>query len=223
MYVCAFPLIALKPTMRTKKEFSDKIYDDFLQQKAIALEQSLGKVQAVHTAPTVLPFEMGGLIALACFPQHRPGAGFATLELIAPDGAGAIPNEQGSYELVAFTKNSPSTEASSQAAFEAMQERLAYILTLIGRYAFQAKLKPYNSIEIPEKGKEGHIAVILDLYLPRQQGFVFKEKAHHLLLCMEVFPEELAFAKANSVEALLLRLEAAGHYPYSDLNRAPLF
>jgi len=209
--------------MRSKKELSDKTYEHFLQQKAAALEQSLGKAEALHTAPTALPFEMGGLIALACFPQHRPGTGLATLELIAPDGSGTIPNEQGNYELLAFTKFAPSPSAPAQAAFEAMQERLHYILTMIGRYAFQAKLKPYNSIEIPDKSKDSHLSIILDLYLPQQQGFVFKEKAHHLLLCMEVFPEELAFAKANSVEALLLRLEAAGHYPYSDLNRAPLF
>ena len=213
----------LVPFMRSKKEFSDKIYDDFLQQKAAALEYSLGKTQAVYTAPTALPFEMGGLIALACFPQHRAGTGFATLELIAPDGFGAIPNEHGTYELLAFTKTSISTDTSAQEAFEAMQERLSYILTMIGRYAFQAKLKPYNSVEIPEKGSTTNISVILDLYMPRQQGFIFQEQPHHLLLCMEVFPEELAFAKANSVEALLLRLEAAGYYPYSDLNRPSLF
>ncbi len=210
--------------MRSKKEFSDKTYDHFLQQKVMALEQVLGKAEAVHTAPTALPFEMGGLIALGCFPQHRSGTGLATLELIAPDGSGIIPNEHGTYELLAFTKATQSTKSSGQEAFEAMQERLSYILTMIGRYAFQAKLKPYNSVEIPEKkGNNTNISVILDLYMPQKQDFAFNGQPHHLLLCMEVFPEELAFAKANSVEALLLRLEAAGYYPYSDLDRPSLF
>jgi hypothetical protein len=41
-------------------------------------------------------------------------------------------------------------------------------------------------------------------------------------LAIEVFREEMNWARAQGTEKLVERLQAAGAYPFSDLDRAPV-
>jgi hypothetical protein len=43
------------------------------------------------------------------------------------------------------------------------------------------------------------------------------------VLCIEVFPSEMKHAMENGSASLLRKLKAAGHYPYSDLDREPVY
>ena len=47
-------------------------------------------------------------------------------------------------------------------------------------------------------------------------------KRFGLLLVMEIHCTEMAFARENGAAALFHRLEQAGHYPYSDIDRTPV-
>lgn len=47
----------------------------------------------------------GGAVDMFYFPNGIQGTGFATMELLEPDGSGPKPNRIGTYELVAFSKH----------------------------------------------------------------------------------------------------------------------
>jgi hypothetical protein len=53
-------------------------------------------------------------------------------------------------------------------------------------------------------------------------GFVIDGKTHCLMLCMEVFRSEMEHAMKHGSVSVIPRLKAAGHYPYSDLDRDPV-
>jgi len=63
----------------------------------------------------------------------------------------------------------------------------------------------------------------LDEYKPDGIGFDIAGKRHCLLLCLEVFPSEMEYAMENGSATVLAKLKAEGHYPYSDLDREPVF
>ena len=54
---------------------------------------------------SILPFHLRGVVDMYYFPNHILGAGFATMELLEPDGSGPPPNSDDTDKLVAFTKH----------------------------------------------------------------------------------------------------------------------
>ena len=160
------------------------------------------------------------------FPNGIPGTGFATMELIEPDGSGPKPNRIGTYELVAFTRlRMPLDDATKDAdhPFTKMELRMRSVLTQVGRYSFEAVLNPGETCEIPGKdGKREH-CLIFDEYRKGNAQFEIDGKRHCLLLCIEVFCSEMEYAMKNGSAVVLKKLKEAGHYPYSDLDREPVF
>ena len=173
----------------------------------------------------VIPFQMGGAVDMYYFPNGIPGTGFATMELIQPDGKGPKPNRIGTYELVAFTKlNIPDKNngAGENNPFNIMERRMCGTMTKIASFSFQAVLNPGETCEIPGDKEQPGICLVFDEYDPHGRGFIIGEKKHCLLLCIEIFRKEMEYAIRNGSSSILEKLKAQGHYPYSDLDRAPV-
>ena len=206
--------------MEDKPAFSDQEYDGHYETKRAALERILGPMHDL-VGHALIPFSIGAAVDMYYFPNGVPGTGFATMELIAPDGSGPKPNRVGTFELVAFTRLTiPSTEKNPEDhPFTSIDQRICGILTTLGSYSSEAVLNPGESCEIPgEEGRPTHY-LIFDDYAPGGTPFEIVGTKHCLLLCLEVFQSEALYAMANGTAAVLKKLKKAGHYPYSDLDR----
>lgn len=201
-------------------EFSQEQYDKDYEEKKEGLETVLGEMYAM-VGHAIIPFDIGGAVDMYYFQNHIQGTGFATMELLDPNGNGPKPNRFGTYELVAFTKE-PYTENEEKAtAFNLIERRICGIFTTIGNYSFQAILNPNETCEVPQDDEENR-CLVFDIYQPDNKKFKIGKRQHHLLLCIEIFRSEMEFARKSGAEELFKKLKATGHYPYSDLNREPV-
>ena len=151
------------------------------------------------------------------YPNGIKGTGFATKELIRPDGTGPIPNRLGTYELVAFTKHDYVSSEDSN-PFHLIERRMCGILTAMGNFSFDAKLKPGDTCEVPREN-EPKTCLVFDEYIPEGKEFFIGSRKHGLLLVIEIFPEEMAYAREIGSSDLLEKLKEKGYYPYSDMDR----
>lgn len=200
------------------REFTQEESEKDYELKEAGLERILGKMHSM-VGHAIIPFDIGGAVDMYYFREGIKGTGFATMELIKPDGTGSIPNKLGTYELVTFTKEAYNEDTATPTEFNRMERRMCGLMTTIGAYSFQAKLEPRETIEVPA-GKDGpNLCVILDEYKPNGVPFTIGDRTHGLLLVMEVFRDEMEYAMAMGSQTIIDKLKAKGHYPYSDLNR----
>jgi hypothetical protein len=205
-------------------EFSDAEYSRHFEVKQAALERILGPMHNT-VGHAIVPFEIGGAVDMYYFPNGIPGTGFATMELIDPDGSGPKPNRIGTYELVAFTKQKMpvADKKTEDNPFNKIERRICGIFTTTGFYAHDTVLNPGETCEVPGKEGEPTKCLILDEYNPKDIPFTIAGKKHCLLLCLEVFRSEMEYAMANGSAVVLKKLQEAGYYPYSDLDREPVY
>jgi hypothetical protein len=97
------------------------------------------------------------------------------------------------------------------------------ILTITGFYSHEAVLNPGETCEIPGKEGEPNKCLILDEYKPDGKVFEIDSEKHCLLLCIEVFRSEMEYAMNHGSATVLKKLKEKGYYPYSDLDRAPVY
>lgn len=202
-----------------EEEFSQEQYDKDYEEKSKGLEDVLGKMYDM-VGHAIIPFSVGGAVDMYYFLNHIPGTGFATMELLDPNGNGPKPNRLGTYELVAFTKEIYN-ESETQNAFNLIERRFCGIFTIIGNYSAEAVLNPNETCEVPVDGEENK-CLVFDNYRPDNKEFKVGDRNHHLLLCLEVFRSEMEFARKNGSSELFSLLKKKGYYPYSDLNREPV-
>lgn len=203
------------------KEFSEVDYELDYEQKSQGLENLLGKMHSL-VGHAIIPFSVGGAVDMYYFPNHIQGTGFATMELLEPDGSGPLPNRLGTYELVAFTKHNYNDDKEIPTAFNLIERNVCAFFTTIGFFSRQAVLNPNETCEVPNGEGEENSCLVFDLYEPKGKKFKIGERQHHLLLCIQVFRSEMEFSRANGSEELFKKLKNAGHYPYSDLDREPV-
>lgn len=202
------------------KEFTEQEYESHYKLKSEGLENLLGKMHDM-VGHAIIPFAMGGAVDMYYFPNHINGTGFATMELLEPDGSGPLPNRHGTYELVAFTRKTILSENDTETSFDQTERNICGIFTTIGLYSSHAALNPLDTLEIPEEEKE-NTYLALGLYEPEGKKFKIGMAEHHLLLCIQIFKAELEFARENGTEVLFDKLKQAGYYPYSDMDRPPV-
>jgi hypothetical protein len=204
--------------------FSDEEYQAHYELKSQGLENLLGKMDGL-VGHAIIPFAVGGAVDMYYFPNHIKGTGFATMELIRPDGNGPKPNSFGTYELVAFTRLPYSMQVYSvqkgDTPFSKIERRICGIFTKIGFYSFEAVLKPGDTCEVPQNDEENTCIVFYN-YTPDGKNFKIGEKEHHLLLCIELFKSEMDYARENGSQNLLELFKNAGYFPYSDMDRIPV-
>jgi len=202
----------------TKKEYTQEEYDKDYELKMAGLEYVLGKSYNL-VGHAIIPFDIGGSVDMYYFPNGIKGTGFATMELISPDGTGPIPNRLGTYELVAFTKLDYVDDTLEANPFNIIERHVCSILTSIGFYSFEAKLEPLETAELPQGEGEPNLCLIFDEYKPDGKEFKIGDKKHGLLLIIEVHRDEMEYAMAYGTGMLIEKLKQKGYYPYSDLNR----
>lgn len=191
--------------------------------KEAAMERMLGEIHG-FVGHAVIPFRVGGAVDMYYFPNGIPGTGFATMELVQPDGSGPR-NRVGTYELVAFTRYSmpPLEDKSDDHPFNRMERRIRGTFTAIGLYSHDAVLNPGDTCEVPGKEGEPNKYLIFDEYAPDGKSFEIDGTKHCLLLCLEVFRSEMQYAMEHGGAAVVKRLKDEHHYPYSDLEREPVY
>ncbi len=205
-------------------EFSQEEYDRHYETKQAALETVLGPMHDI-VGHAIIPFQVGGTVDMYYFPNGIPGTGFATMELIEPDGSGPKPNRIGTFELVAFTKHAmpAKEEENEEHPFNKIEGRISGIFTTIGFYSYEAVLNPGETCEVPGDEGEPGTCLLFDEYAPDGKTFVIDGKKHCLLLCIEVFRSEMQYARDHGSATVLKKLKDAGYYPYSDLDREPVY
>jgi hypothetical protein len=206
-----------------EKEFNEEEFLRDYDQKAKGLEDVLGKMHEM-VGHAIISFAVGGAVDMYYFPNHINGTGFATMELLDPEGNGPKRNRLGTYELVAFTRLPYDSRKGDgiQTAFERIERRFCGIFTMIAIYSSQAILNPGETCELPGGEKEEKKYILFDNYIPDGKEFKISERKHHLLLCLEVFKSELEFSRTNGSASLLELLKSKNYYPYSDLDREPV-
>jgi hypothetical protein len=201
-----------------EKEFSEEEYENDYESKSKGLERVLGEMYGM-VGHAIIPFSIGGAVDMYYFTKHIQGTGFATMELLDPDGNGPKPNKLGTYELVAFTKELYNESSENETAFNKIERRFCGIFTTIGNFSSEAILNPNETCEVPVEGEENR-CLVFDNYIPEEKEFSFSNRKHHLLLILEVFRSEMEFARKNGTPKLLELLKEKKLYPYSDLDRA---
>lgn len=202
------------------REFTDEEFERDYKLKEQGLENVLGAMHGI-VGHAIIPFSIGGAVDMYYFTNDIKGTGFATMELLDPDGNGPKPNRIGTYELVAFTKLDYNDNEENPTEFNTIERRFCGIFTTIGNYSSQAVLNPFETIEVPN-GTDENNCLILDNYAPQGKEFTIGDRKHHLLLCLEVFRSEMEFARKNGSGKLIELLKEKGFYPYSDLDREPV-
>ena len=200
------------------KEFTQEEWDKDYEDKQAGLERVLGKMHDL-VGHAIIPFDLGVTVDLYYFPNGISGTGFATMELIKPDGTGSIPNRLGTYELVSFTNQEHIVTDGDMAPFGSIERRLCGIMTTVAAYSFQAKLEPKETVEVPGEEGQENVCILLDQYKPNGIEFTIGNRKHGLLLVVEIFKDEMLYAMENGSDKLIEKLKAKGHYPYSDLTR----
>ncbi len=201
-----------------QNEFTEEEYNLDYEQKQKGLEDILGKMHDL-VGHAIIPFSVGGAVDMYYFTNHIVGTGFATMELLEPDGSGPLKNRYGTYELVAFTKHKYNNNEDTQTPFNLIERKICSIFTTVGFFSKQAVINPNETCEVPNGEEEENTCLIFDIYEPESKKFKIGEREHHLLLCLQVFRSEMDFARKNGSEKVLKMLKDKGYYPYSDLDR----
>ncbi|MBN2590254.1 MAG: suppressor of fused domain protein [Sedimentisphaerales bacterium] len=207
-----------------ERQFTDEEYEKHGELEKAAIERILGPMCEV-TGHALIPFELGGNVDMYYFPNATEGTGFVTMELIEPDGRGPKPNRIGTYELLMFSKHKLTKNIDvrdTNHPFNKIERRICSILTSVGRYSYQAVLNPGDTCEVPLEGDSEYACLVLDEYRKKGVHFEVGGCKCGILLCIEIFREEMKYAMEKGSSGLLSKLKEAGYYPYSDLDRKSL-
>ena len=203
-------------------EGGDETALGWYEQKTAWMEAILGKEHPI-VMHAIVPYAIGGALDLYYYPSGTvPGTAVATKEL------SELPNEGSSnavfraYELVMFTKHPLDLDSAQdeQSEFGRAHASINAILNCIAHYSATAELNPRETCEFPaEMDTVGGKCLIFDSYGRDPDDAV---EDFGLLLLIEIFRSEMEFARTHGGAVLLKRLRSQGHYPYSDLDRAPV-
>ncbi len=201
---------------REQKIWNAEAIDLFFEEKNKVMPTVLGE-QVPSVGHAIVGFDVGGQVDMYYYIPKEGGTLFATQELIRPTGEKSIRNEKGYYELVALTKEAYQDVKIGEGPFGEIERRMCGIFTGVARFSYQAKLEPLETCEFPVEGEESR-CLIFDSY-EGHSDFKIDGESYGLLLVIEVFREEMEYARTKGTRKLIELLKEKGHYPFSDLNR----
>lgn len=191
------------------------------EHKSRVMERFLGKEHDM-VMHAIIPYAIGGALDLYYYPNGIPGTAIATKELSELPNVVSSNKIFGSYEMVMFTRQALDLDQAkeSETAFGKAHDNIGRILNFMARYSAEASLNPGETCEFPSDFEHvGGKCLVFDGYGPHTDDVA---KKFGLLIVIEVFRSEMEFARENGGAALLAKLKAAGHHPYSDLDRQPV-
>ena len=208
-----------KTTLTEAEE--EAAYNVWYDKKTTLLEKAMGKEHdmVIHA---LISYEVGGALHDYLYPNGIDGTGVASKQLARWDGSGSSNKHYDQYELIMFTREdltvSNLLSSDEDTAPQIEFKKIRTLMNTIAPYSEQATLNQYETIGFPEDME--HVAgrfVIMDCYKP--ECF---EKKFGLMLLIEIFESEFNYKQKHGGDALIKKLIKQGHYPYSDLNRAPV-
>ncbi|HKQ40110.1 MAG TPA: hypothetical protein VJ063_18700 [Verrucomicrobiae bacterium] len=198
-----------------------KAAEEWYDRKSKLMEEILGPEHDM-VMHAIIPYPAGGGLDLYYYARGIPGTAIATKELSELPNEGSRNNEFSCYELAMFTRHPLNLDQAwdDNTGFGQAHSKINSILHHIALYSAQAELNPGETCEFPAEMKcVGGKCLIFDAYGSRSDATV---RNFGILLIIEVFRSEMDFARANGGAKLITKLKAAGHYPYSDLERSPV-
>jgi hypothetical protein len=206
---------------RVRSEADEQLAQAWYDRKSQLMEAILGREHDM-VMHAIIPYALGGGLDLYYFPHGVPGTAIATKELSEMPNTGSSNRDFSCYELAMFTRHPLNLDVAKDDAtpFGKAFLNINTVLNYIAPYSAQAVLNPNETSEFPaEMEKVGGKCFIFDAYGSRSDDMV---QSFGILAVIEVFRSEMEFARAQRGAELIARLKAAGHYPYSDLDRPPV-
>jgi hypothetical protein len=191
------------------------------EQKSKLMEAILGREHDM-VMHAIIPYAVGGGLDLYYYPHGIAGTAIATKELSELPDEGSSNRVFTCYEIAMFTRHALNLDLAKDdgTPFGAAHANINSVLNCIARFSASATLNPNETCEFPaDMEKLGGKCLIFDAYgAPRDES----RRGFGILAIIEVFRSEMDFARATGGAELIQRLKAAGHYPYSDLDRDPV-
>ena len=199
----------------------DESYRQWYEEKSRIMAEIMGEMH--HTVMhAIIPYGVGGGLDLYYYARGIAGTGIATMELSELPDRGSANDSFTRYELVMFTRQPLALDDSRkpETAFGRAHGNISAILNVVARYSATARLNPHDTCEFPADMRNvGGKCLIFDDYGQRGRQ---PATGFGLLAVIEIFRSEMDFAREQNGRELIERLKAAGHYPYSDLDREPV-
>ena len=202
-------------------EVDQKAWQQWYDQKSRLMEEILGKEHNI-VMHAIIPYAMGGGLDLYYFPHGIPGTGIASKELSELPNQGSSNRDFSCYELVMFTRHPLNLDQAKDknTPFGKAHSNINSILNRIARYSASATLNPNETCEFPaDMEVVGGKCLVFDGYGSRRDETV---RSFGILAIIEIFRSEMHFAMEHGAAEFFKKLQAAGHYPYSDLDREPV-
>ena len=194
--------------------------DVWFERKSEIMEDILGKEHDM-VGHSVVPYALGGGLDLFYYPNGIAGTAIATKELCEVLDECPSNNLFQCYELVMFTHHPIDLDVSQDEStpFGRIHESINAILHCMAPYSEQATLNPGETCEFPaEIETVGGKCLVFDDY-----GTTSNDEQFGLLALIEIYRSEMNYAREHGGKALINVLKEHGVYPYSDLEREPLF
>jgi hypothetical protein len=189
--------------------------------KSRLMEEMLGQ-QHKNSMHSIMAYEYGGGLDLYYYPHGIQGVGIATKELTELPNQGSSNKKFSCYELAMFTRHPLDLEQAKnkENPFGKAHSNINKILNNVARYSATTELNPNETCEFPENFKDlGGKCLVFDDYGSKSDNTV---RRFGILAVIEIFRSEMDFARTHGSPLLFEKLKAAGHYPYSDLDREPV-
>jgi hypothetical protein len=199
----------------------EKAAREWDEHKSKLMEEILGKEHDM-VMHAIIPYAVGGGLDLYYYPHGIPGTAVATKELSELPDQGSANRDFSCYELAMFTRHALNLgEAKDKTTrFGKAHSNINSILNCMARYSASAELNANETCEFPaDMERLGGKCLVFDSYGSRTGETV---RNFGILVIIEVFRSEMEFARKQGAPELFSRLKAAGHYPYSDLEREPV-
>lgn len=199
----------------------EKRANEWYDYKSKLMEKMLGKEHDM-VMHAIIPYVVGGGLDLYYYPNGIPGTAIATKELTELPDEGSKNRTFSCYELVMFTRHPLDLKQAKDkdTAFGKAHSNINAVLNVIARYSAEANLNANETCEFPaDMPKMGGKCLIFDSIGQHSDERV---KSFGLLAIIEIFRSEMQFAMEHGGGQLLAKLKAAGHYPYSDMDRQPV-
>lgn len=199
------------------EELAGRWYDH----KSALMESFLGKEHNM-VMHAIIPYAIGGGLDLYYYPHGIEGTGIATKELSDLPDQGSANRLFSCYEMAMFTRHPVNLDDAKNpnTPFGKAHGNINRILNFVAPYSAQATLNGGETCEFPADMEHvGGKCLIFDHYGHHADDLV---TSFGVLAILEVFRSEMEFAREQGGGELIARLKAAGHYPYSDLDRAPV-
>jgi hypothetical protein len=206
---------------KPSEDAAAKLAEAWHEQKSKLMEAVLGREHNM-VMHAIVPYALGGGLDLYYYPHSIPGTAIATKELSELPGQGSTNRVYSCYELAMFTRHPLNLDHAQDDStpFGQAHANINSILNCIAPYSASATLNPNETCEFPaEMEYVGGKCLIFDAYGCSNSSQV---NDFGILAVIEIHRSEMDFARSAGGCELLQKLKAAGHYPYSDLDRDPV-